>query len=122
MDQFPQMFYKAGGPEQIHGGAFSTLVVHDAEEHAAALKAGWHESTPDAVAARQAEQERAAREAAEKLADQPKAAAGDDTAPPTREELEQKATELGITFAANIGDKKLAERIAEKLAEQAAVK
>lgn len=117
MDQFPQMLYKAGGPEQIHGANFSTLVVNDAEEHAAAVADGWCETTPDALDAQQAEKERAARAAAEaaaKLAEQ----AG-DTKPVTREELEQKATELGIPFSPRVSDKKLGEAIAAKLAEQA---
>ena len=43
---------------------------------------------------------------------------GSDDAPlPTREQLEAKATELGITFAKSIGDRKLHERIVEKLAQ-----
>ena len=36
-------------------------------------------------------------------------------APPTREELEAKAGELGIEFSPKIGDKRLAERIEEAL-------
>lgn len=36
-----------------------------------------------------------------------------DDAPPTREELEQKATELGIKFDGRTTDKKLAAKIAE---------
>jgi hypothetical protein len=43
----------------------------------------------------------------------------DDNAQPTRAELEQKAAELGIEFSPRIGDAKLAERIADKLKEQA---
>lgn len=37
---------------------------------------------------------------------------GGDVTPPTRAELEAKATALGLTFAKTIGDAKLAERIA----------
>lgn len=40
-----------------------------------------------------------------------------DTDPPTREELEAKATELGISFGATIKDETLLKRIEEKLAE-----
>lgn len=115
-DQFPQMLYKASGPKQIHGGNFSTLVVNDADEHAAALAEGWCETTPDALDAQQAEKERAAREAAAaKLAEQ---TSGDSTKAPTREELEQQAGKLGIPFSARVSDKKLGEAIAAKLAEQ----
>lgn len=117
-NQFPQMLYKAGGPEQIHGGNFSTLVVNDAEEHAAALADGWCETTPDALDAQQAEKERAARAAAEAAAKLAEQTSGDASKPPTREELEQKATELGIPFSARVSDKRMGEAIAAKLAEQ----
>jgi hypothetical protein len=106
MDQFPQMIYKAPGREQIHGGSFDTTIVENAEALDAALAEGWHVGTDEAKAAHLASLAQA------QLAEPPAA-----NAPPTRAELEQKATELGIVFAANIGDKKLAERIAEKLAE-----
>ena len=112
MDRFPLMLYKVGGPHAIHGGHFDTLVVNDDTENAQAQAEGWRDSTPGAVAAHEAAQ----AEAAAKLAEQAKAA---ETTPPTREELEQKARELGIDFSPNIGDKRLGERIAEKLAEQA---
>jgi hypothetical protein len=39
----------------------------------------------------------------------------DEVSPPTREELEDKARELGVSFNARTSDKKLAERIAEAL-------
>jgi hypothetical protein len=38
-----------------------------------------------------------------------------DDAPPTRDELERKAKELGISFDGRTGDKKLSALIAEKL-------
>jgi hypothetical protein len=94
--EFPKMLYKAGGPEDIHGGHFSTKVVNDEAEQEAALADGWHLTTP---------------EAAEALA--PKK---EEDQPPTRAELEAKAAELGIDFAKNIGDAKLAAKIAEALA------
>jgi hypothetical protein len=111
MDQFPQMLYKAGGPEQLHGGSFSTLAVHNADEHAAALDDGWCETTPQALEAQKAAADADADAA--KLAEQAAVSAA-----PTREQLEKQATDLGVEFSPNIGDKKLAERIAAKLAEQ----
>lgn len=117
-NRFPQMLYKAGGPEQIHGGSFSTLVVNDADEQAAALADGWCETTPDALDAQQAEKERATRAAAEAAAKLAEQTGGESTKPPTREELEQKAGELGIPFSARVSDKKLGEAISAKLAEQ----
>ena len=117
-NEYPRMLFKAGGPEQFHGGQFSTLIVHNDDEKADALAAGWQLTTPEALEARQAEQDEAARVAAAKLAEQ--GAAADSTQPPTRAELEQKATELGISFSARLSDKKLGEAIAAKLAEQGA--
>lgn len=101
MNQFPRMIYRAGGHEEIHGGRFSTMIVHDDVELDAALADGWHLTTCEAHAPAPAAA--------------PAAAAPDDNAPPTRAELEAKATELGIEFSPRIGDAKLAERIAEKL-------
>lgn len=117
-NEYPRMLFKAGGPEQIHGGQFSTLIVHNDDEKSAALAAGWHLTTPEALEARQAELDEAARMAAAKLAEQ--GAAADSTQPPTRIELEQKATELGISFSAHLSNKKLSAAIAAKLAEQGA--
>lgn len=110
MDEFPKMLYRAGGPEPIHGGYFSTRIVHDADEHGKAAAEGWFDTTPNALQA-QAEERAQAAEAAAKLA-----AARDDLKPTTREELEAKATELGIPFKPQTSDKKLAEAIAAKLA------
>lgn len=111
-NKYPQMVYKAGGREQIHGGQFTTMLVHSDDELAQALADGWSENTDDAKDAALAEQERAAREA-ERLAAQAEA-----IKPPTREELEQKAAELGIPFSARVSDKRLGESIAAKLAAQ----
>jgi hypothetical protein len=102
MNDFPRMIYKAGGPEEIHGGRFHTHIVHDVDELDAALADGWHLTTPDA---------------ADAAAPKPKDEADDD-APATRAELEQKATKLGIEFSPRIGDAKLAERIEAALTGQ----
>lgn len=115
MDLFPMMLYKAGGHEQIHGGNFSWLIVNDADEHASALADGWCETTPDALDAQQVQKERAAREAATAAAKLAEQSAPDSSKPPNREELEQKATELGIEFSARVSDKKLRDLIAATL-------
>lgn len=107
MSAFPKMLYKAGGPHDIHGGKFDTHIVHDVDELDTALAGGWHKTTPEAKAA-------AAKPVSTAAASS--TAIPDDNAPPTRAELEQKARELGIDFATNIGDKKLAERIDAALA------
>lgn len=106
MNDFPRMVYKHGGPHDIHGSKFDTHIVHDVDELDAALAGGWHKTTPEAKAATMKPSTPAASSTAPH----------DDNAPPTRVELEQKARELGIDFSANIGDKKLAERIDAALA------
>lgn len=92
MDQFPQMLYKSGGPEDIHGGRFSTLIVGDAGALEAALADGWHETTAQAAAP-----------------------ADPDEGAPTRSELEQKAAELGIKIDGRWSDKRLLAEIDAKL-------
>lgn len=97
-DEFPKMLYKAGGSEELHGGNFHTFIAQDEQDEAAALADGWHLTTPDAVAA-------VSKSAAEV----------DDDAPPTRAEMEAKATELGIKFDGRTTDAKLGEKIAAAL-------
>jgi hypothetical protein len=108
MDQFPQMLYVHPGREALHGSTFDTLVVNSAEDLEAAKAEGWSIGTDEAKAAFAAKQEAA------KVAAQP-APAINDAAPATREELEQKAAELGIKFDGRTGDKKLADLIAATL-------
>lgn len=107
-NDFPRMIYKAGGTEEIHGGRFTTHIVDAQDELDAALADGWHLTTCEAKAA------------AEKPATTgaaPGAGTTDDNTPPTRDELKQKATELGLTFAGNISNAKLAEMIDAALAD-----
>lgn len=96
MNDFPRMLYKAGGPHEIHGGRFDTLIVDDSDELDAALANGWHLNTDEAKA--------------------PPVAPKDDE-PPTRQEMLQKATELGLTFRANIPSAKLLEMLDAALAK-----
>ncbi len=58
-NEFPRMVYKTGGTEEIHGGRFATLIVHDTDELAAALAGGWQLTTAEAAEA--PERERRAR-------------------------------------------------------------
>jgi hypothetical protein len=97
MTDFPRMVYKAGGAEEIHGGRFSTLIAHDADELESALADGWFLTTPEAVEAAKAP------------------ATPDDSVPPTRDEIERKAAELGIKFDGRTSDKKLRYMIAATL-------
>lgn len=91
------MLYRCPGAHQIHGGNYDYLIVAD-EDVSATLAAGWFKSTPEA------------KDAYED-AMTPKVHSGK----PTRDELEQKATELGIPFSAKVSDKKLGDLIEAKL-------
>lgn len=108
---FPVMLYKEGGPHDIHGGKFDTLIAHDEAEKDAAQAAGWHLTTDAARAVNSGDFTAVGNVTA--FADE--APPTPDDAPPTRAELEIKAKELGIDFDGRTKDKKLAEKIAAKL-------
>lgn len=93
-NDYPKMLYKACGTEEIHGALLATHIVNDPDEEAAALADGFHLTTPEAIA------------------DQP-STDSEEGAPPTRAELIQKATELGLDFKHNISNVKLAELVAD---------
>ena len=80
------MLYKHPGKHKIHGDSFDYVVV-DAEGVEAKLAEGWSRTTSEAL----------------------------ESSPPTREELELKASELGIEFDGRTSDKKLLERITDEL-------
>lgn len=117
MKQFPQALYLQPGVERLESGLFTTMLAHTELERDAALAQGWHTCQEDAKAAFDAIE--AQRTAAELAAQEQKDAQEDGNPLPSRAELEQKATELGIAFSPNIGDAKLAQRIGAKLAEPA---
>lgn len=102
-DQYPRMLFKSPGPHEFHGGKFDYLIVVDEEEANDALAAGWSLSTD------------AAKAANEKPKAEPAQVA--DDAAPTRDELKQKADELGLEYPKNIPTEKLAEMVEAKLAE-----
>jgi hypothetical protein len=96
-NRFPQMLYRAGSALEIDGSRFDTLLVSDESALSAALAEGWHETTGAAL---------------EALHVQP---VPDDDAPPTRDELLQKAAELGLKVDKRWSDARLAAAINEKL-------
>lgn len=110
MNRFPQALFRAGGVELIEGKPFTTKMVHDEDQLAEASADGFHETADDALADAEAK----LAEAQKRDAD---AAGSESTKPPTREELELKAKELGIEFKAQTSNKKLAADIEAKLAE-----
>ncbi len=85
---FPRLVYKCPGPHSKRGHSYAWRGCADAEQWDILKALGWFASFDEAVAG------------------------NDDTSPPTRAEMEQKARELGLRFHPNIGDAALAERIA----------
>lgn len=108
MTDYPTIVYRTPGPHRASGGGtFDYMGVEGPEAMKAAFDAGWRATIAEAIAGRKAgailTEVKEAQEAV------------DDVSPATRDELEQKARELGIGFNARTSDKVLAQRIAEKL-------
>ena len=92
---FPSLVYRCPGPHFAHAGqTYEYIGVMDEAELAGRLEAGWSLSLVDAV-------DRANGVEAEP----------DDNSPVTREELELKATELGIKFDGRTSDAGLLKKI-----------
>jgi hypothetical protein len=108
MTAFPTILYKTPGPhKKPRGGTYKTTGAADKAEFDELLKKGWFPSYEEAAAGKIAGK---IIEAAEAFED-----AVDEVSAPTRDELEAKAKELGVSFNGRTSDKKLAERIAEAL-------
>jgi len=102
--EFPSMVYKVPGKHVRPHGTYDFAGVNNAEELDAKLKEGWFSSLPEAIEPKKV---KAVVEATKE----------DDIAPPTRQELEEKATELGIKFDGRFSDKKISQLIEETLAK-----
>ena len=102
--EFPGLVYKAEGKYVRPSGTYDFTGVNSQEELQQKLSEGWFESIEAAVAGKATKPSGAISDAAL-----------DDYAPPTREELEGKATELGIKFDGRYSDKKIAQMIEEAL-------
>lgn len=108
MSNFPTIMYRVPGPhKKPRGGTYRTTGAADKAEFDALLKKGWFPSYEEAAAGKIANEIIKAAEAFED--------AVDEVSDPTRDELETKAKELGVSFNARTSDKKLAERIAAAL-------
>lgn len=88
------MLYKHPGPHKIHGNKFDYIVTEDIEE---ALKDGWFLTTPKALEAAEPESK--------------------SDAAPTRDEIKQKADELGIEYPKNIKTPRLQKLVEDELDE-----
>jgi hypothetical protein len=108
MTDFPTIMYRVPGPfKKPRGGTYGTRGVADQEAFDELTAKGWFPSYEAALGGKKAAK---VIEAAEAFED-----AIDEVSDPTRDELESKAKELGVSFNARTSDKKLAERIAAAL-------
>lgn len=93
--KFPCLLYKTPGPHRKPGvGTYRYIGCKDAEQYEVLKGRGWFPSLLAAMGK-----------------DEPV----DETAPPTREEMEQKAKELGMRSVHLMKDETLAARIAEAI-------
>lgn len=90
---FPVMVYKGIGPYQREHGTYDYKTIGSDDEYNVAIADGWFPSLPEAIDGFL-----------------------DDKTPPTRAEMEAKATELGIPFTARTKDAKLLKLINDFLA------
>lgn len=101
---FPAIVYRTPGPHGRPGKTYAYQGVEDQDALDHALANGWYESKVGAFASLEAK--KIVKEVAEAKA------AVDDVSPATRDEMEQKAKELGIRGVHLMKDETLAERIA----------
>jgi hypothetical protein len=102
MTDFPTIMNRVPGPfKKPRGGTYGTRGAADQEEFDALTAKGWFPSYEAALGGKKA------AKAVDEVAD--------DDKPYSREELEEQAKELGVSFNARTSDKKLAERIIEAL-------
>lgn len=117
---YPAMVYRCPGAHfGPNGTTYDSRGVNDDEQLRAALSDGWAESLVKAVAIylNQGQFDESVADAVPDV-DPEKSEEineSDENAPPSREELEQKANELGIKFDGRTTDRKLLEKIEEVL-------
>ena len=97
--EFSVLVYKDKGPHQRAGGTYDHMLVETAAAMDEALASGWFKTMPEAISA-------GLPAPVPVVAVQPIS-----EMPPTRAELETKATELGLKFDGRTSDKKLADLI-----------
>lgn len=93
---YPRTLYRKPTEGRIH----LALLVHSEAEHQAAKAIGWKDSVLDAD------------EVSESVPGDPPI---DEISPPTRDEIESKARELGIRFNKRTSDEALLDRIESAL-------
>lgn len=117
---YPAFVYRCPGAHfGPDGTTYDALGVNNDEQLRAALANGWAKSLLQAVEiylnSEKGNESVVAVCENVVVAESEEIAAADDNISPTREELEQKATEIGIKFDGRTTDRKLLERIEEVL-------
>lgn len=95
--KYSDIVYRCPGPHQRKGGTFDCRGVNSAEDHEQARQDGWFDTLPEAIAGKASLKELTPND------------------PPTRKELEQKATELNIKFDKKMSDEVLSKKIFDAL-------
>lgn len=115
---YPAMLYRCPGAHFGPDGAtYDSIGVEDDAQLSAALANGWTQTIVQAVAIYHGTFNAPLANSVQNVdaSEAEKINEGDETSPPTREELEQKANELGIKFDGRTTDRKLLEKIEEVL-------
>jgi hypothetical protein len=95
---FPTIVYKCPGNHQRTGGTYDLLGINDSSGLSVALSEGWFLTLPEAIEGKPADPS--------------------EDAPPTRAELESKASEFGLKFDGRTTDRRLAELIEAALGKE----
>lgn len=103
MIKYPTFVYKKSKAHPDHGRPYIFKQVWNDFDREALLGAGWFATLKEALSGK--------REQVQKETTKIEAPVPDDDKPPTREELETKAKELGIGFDGRTTDAKLLKRI-----------
>ncbi len=106
---FPTIVYKDGGPHQRPGGTYSYVGAQDNAAFDRLIGEGWFPSLTEALAGKVVAEPGSGRESKPEIEE--------DNSPPTREEIEKKAKELGIKVHHKHTDQTLLGKIKEKLSE-----
>ena len=121
--KYPNIVYRCPGDHQCPGGTFDWLSVQNEAGFLAAVEDGWYptielaQQTPKDFDVAAIVETTSLSEIEEGLVDNLETEEVDEDSPPTREELELKAKELGIGFNKNTKDETLRDKIELELAE-----